>query len=120
MFLEIIRKLKLEFTSLSFLSTTRVIDLIGTEKSCPILVEINSNSIDGQTRPYVYMYVCIYVCMYVCIYVYVYVCIYVYINDVHIYIPGDGVRGRLVAPLHALHICKYAYVYICIYVCMYI
>jgi len=36
------------------LSTKRVIDLIGTEKSCPILVEINSNSIDGQTRPLAY------------------------------------------------------------------
>jgi len=33
--------------------TKQVIDLIGTEKSCPILVEINSNSIDGQTWPYV-------------------------------------------------------------------
>jgi len=38
-----------------------------------------------------------------------YVCVYVYINDIHIYIPGDGVWGRLVAPLYALHICKYVY-----------
>jgi len=34
-----------------FLSTKRVIGLIGTEKCCPMFVEINSNSIDGQTRP---------------------------------------------------------------------
>ena len=52
MFLELIRKLKARICELEFaLSTKRVIDLIGTKKSCPMIVEINSNSIDGQTRP---------------------------------------------------------------------
>jgi len=36
------------------LSSKRVIGLIGTDKSCPTIVEINSNSIDGQTRPLLY------------------------------------------------------------------
>ena len=36
-----------------FSSTKRVIGLIGTEKSCPMFLETNSNSIDGQTRPWV-------------------------------------------------------------------
>ena len=35
----------------AFLSYKRVIGLIGTEKPCPMFVEIKSNSIDGQTRP---------------------------------------------------------------------
>jgi len=49
-FLELIRKLKARIYELEFsLSTKRVIVLIGTEKSCPMIVEINSNSIDGQT-----------------------------------------------------------------------
>ena len=34
-----------------FLSTKRVIVLIGTEKSCHVFVQINSYSIDGQKRP---------------------------------------------------------------------
>jgi len=51
-FLELIRKLKARICELEFaLSTKRVIGLIGTEKSGPMIVEINSNSIDGQTRP---------------------------------------------------------------------
>ena len=52
MFLELIRKLKARSYELELsLNTNRVIGLIGTEKSCPMIVEINSNSIDGQTRP---------------------------------------------------------------------
>ena len=52
MFLELIRKLKAPICEFEFaLSTKRVIGLIGTEESCPMIVEINSNSIDGQTRP---------------------------------------------------------------------
>jgi len=51
-FLELIRKLKAPICELEFaLSTKRVIGLIGTEESCPMIVEINSNLIDGQTRP---------------------------------------------------------------------
>ena len=51
-FATLIRKLKAPICELEFaLSTKRVIGLIGTEKSCPMIVEINSNSIDGQTRP---------------------------------------------------------------------
>jgi len=53
-FLELIPKLKALICELEFsLNTKRVIGLIGTEKSCRMIVEINSNSIDGQTRPYV-------------------------------------------------------------------
>ena len=51
MFLELIRKLKAPICELKFtLSTKRFVGLIGTEKSCPMIVEINSNSIDGQTQ----------------------------------------------------------------------
>jgi len=51
-FLELIHKLKARIHELEFsLSTKRVIGLIGTEKSCPMVVEMNSNSIDGQTWP---------------------------------------------------------------------
>jgi len=54
-FLELIRKLKARIYELEFcLSAKRVIGLIGTEKSCPMIVEINSNSIDGQTRPSIF------------------------------------------------------------------
>ena len=42
MFLELIRKLKAPICELEFaLSTKRVIGLIGTEESCPMIVEIN-------------------------------------------------------------------------------
>ena len=52
MFLELIRKLKAPICDLEFaLSIKRVIGLIWTEKSCPMIVEINSNLIDGQTDP---------------------------------------------------------------------
>jgi len=49
-FLGLIRKLKARIYELEFsLSTKRVISLIGTEISGPMIVEINSKSIDGQT-----------------------------------------------------------------------
>ena len=52
MFLDLICKLKARIYELEFsLSTKRLIGLIGTEKSCPMIVDINSNSIDDQTRP---------------------------------------------------------------------
>ena len=52
MFVEIIRKLKASICELEFaLSTKQVIGLIGTKESCPMIVEINANLIDGQTRP---------------------------------------------------------------------
>ena len=51
MFLELIRKLKAPICELEFaLSTKRFIGLIGTEKFCPMIVEIKSNSIDEQTQ----------------------------------------------------------------------
>jgi len=51
-FLEFIRKLKAPICELEFaLSTKRVFDLIEAEESCPMIVKINSNLIDGQTRP---------------------------------------------------------------------
>jgi len=51
-FLDLIRKLKARIYELEFsLSTKGVIGLIGTEKSSTMIVEINSISIDGQTRP---------------------------------------------------------------------
>ena len=52
-FLELIRKFKARICELEFsLSTKWVIGLIGTDKSCPLIVEINSVSIDGQTWPW--------------------------------------------------------------------
>jgi len=51
-FLEWIRKLIARICELEFaLDTKRVLGLIGTEKSCPMIVQINSYSMDGQTRP---------------------------------------------------------------------
>jgi len=48
----VIRKLQARICELEFvLSTKRVGGLMGTEKSCPMIVEMNSNSMDGQTRP---------------------------------------------------------------------
>jgi len=53
-FLGLICKFKAPICDLEFaLSTKRVIGLIGTEKSCPMIVEINSNSINRETRPLV-------------------------------------------------------------------
>ena len=51
-FLELICKLEIRICELGVSVIAKpVIGLIGTAKSCPMIVAINSNWIDGQTRP---------------------------------------------------------------------